>query len=565
MWYCNGRSLCSVALSYAGPAFLCLPLTAWSQPGMELPSEPVRNARSSAKAPDALSSLAPFLPVNRRKTPTPTRPHRHPKRPLRVLARGDEMVRAVAYLALLAATRKEFRMPGRWLSILLSMSTLMPIGCTTARDFPAPGLPRSVRLVDAGATTARLDVSAVGFTSDAPTRAAAKPLNVLVLSGGGMNGAFPAGLLNGWTESGARPEFDVVTGISAGALIAPFAFLGSEYDAALARNAALEADDIYRRRPLPALPWADSLADSQPLWQRIQLEVTDEFLVKIAHAHAQGRRLYVGTTNLDTNRPQVWDLGAIAAGDNPNKLDLFRKVLLASSSVPGLLPPVAINVDIDGKKYSELHVDGGVSASLFLHPQMLGVEPADPHPESLKGTVTVIVAGKLSSDPTPTRRRLFQVSGRSISGLLQAQLEGDLLRVYLLTLYAGSKFALAAVPADCGDGVNSLTMDAKQMRCIFEEGRRFGSSTTGWKSEPPGIDPRDWQSPRNSVRLTALDTENRIDPTVNSPDSGPRLRAWLRQMNSRRYQHASDPIEPRVHAPEAFSPRNPVRFEMETP
>jgi predicted acylesterase/phospholipase RssA len=435
-------------------------------------------------------------------------------------------------------------MQTRWLGIWLYLAAALVSGCTTSREFPAPNLPRSARLINEGSadTTLRSDPNA--------RTGGSKPSNVLVLSGGGMKGAFPAGLLQGWTESGTRPQFDVVTGISVGALIAPFAFLGSEYDAALGRNASLQPGDLYSRRWLPALAWSDSLADSGPLWRLIEAEITEDLLAKVAKAHGEGRRLYVGTTNLDTKRPVVWDLGAIAAGNDPHKLDLFRKVLLASASMPGLLPPVPINVEIDGKRYTELHVDGGVSASLFLQPKMLGLDPAGPPPNTLGGNVYVIVAGKLFPDSFPVQRRLFQVSEGSISGLLQAQFEGDLLRVYLLTLYAGARFSLAAVPQDLGAGSNSMALDSALMHEMFDEGRRFGRAQGPWRTTPPAIDPRERQTPRQGVKLTTAvsssptrlgNIQEPLEPGETS-DPGPRIRAWLRQKAIEKYQTASPPI-----------------------
>jgi predicted acylesterase/phospholipase RssA len=286
------------------------------------------------------------------------------------------------------------------------------------------------------------------------------------------------------------------------------------------------------------------------LWRVIETEITENLLAKVAQAHGAGRRLYVGTTNLDTKRPVVWDLGAIAASNDPHKLDLFRKVLLASASMPGLLPPVPINVEIDGKPYTELHVDGGVSASLFLQPQMLGVDPAGPPPNTLGGNVYVIVAGKLFPDSFPVQRRLFQVSEGSISGLLQAQFEGDLLRVYLLTLYAGARFSLAAVPQEFGAGSNSMALDSPLMHQIFDDGRQFGRAQGPWRTAPPGIDPRARPTPRQGVKLT---TEASFSPTylgdiqepiapAGSADPGPRIRTWLRQIGNERYQSVSPPI-----------------------
>jgi len=318
-----------------------------------------------------------------------------------------------------------------------------------------------------------------------------------------MNGAFPAGLLKGWSESGNRPQFDVVTGISTGALIAPFAFLGADYDADLERAyTSLKADQIYRLRFLLSVPWSDALADSEPLRRRIKKEVTSEMLAKIAHEHRQGRRLYVGTTNLDTLQLVEWDMGAIAAGDDPQKLELFHEVLLASCAVPGFLPPVPININIDGKRYSELHADGGVSASLFVPSQLMQTETSSDAPETGPTNVYVIVAGKLVPDRATVERRLFHVSDVSLKGLIQSQMESDLQRVYLMTRLTGVQFRLAAIPQDLAMNANSMSFDSRSMRQIFDAGRQFGQQGGPWMDAPPGIDPADWKIPRVGVSFT---------------------------------------------------------------
>ena len=322
-----------------------------------------------------------------------------------------------------------------------------------------------------------------------------------------MNGAFPAGLLKGWSESGTRPRFDVVTGISTGALIAPFAFLGAEYDADLERAyTSLKADQIYRLRFLLSLPWSDALADAEPLRRRIKKEVTDEMLARIAHEHRAGRRLYVGTTNLDTLQLVEWDMGAIAAGDDPQKLELFHEVLLASCAVPGLLPPVPININIDGKRYSELHADGGISASLFVPSQILrGAESSaaeEPAHESGPTNLYVVVAGKLTPERATVERRLFHVSDVSLKGLIQSQMENELQRVYLMTRLTGVQFRLAAIPQDLATNADSMSFDPRSMRQVFDAGRQFGKQGGPWMEAPPGIDPSDWKTPRVGVSFT---------------------------------------------------------------
>ena len=191
----------------------------------------------------------------------------------------------------------------------------------------------------------------------------------LAISGGGPDGAFTAGLLNGWTEAGDRPTFSFVTGVSTGALIAPFAFVGSEYDAKLKEfyTSVSTKDIVTMRRPLQGLT-SDAMTDSAPLKKLLEQVVDETLLDKVAAAHRRGRRLLIGTTNLDAARPVAWSMGAIAASDLPNRLELFRSIMLASASIPGALPPVFIQVEADGKTYDELHVDGGTCSQVFLLP-----------------------------------------------------------------------------------------------------------------------------------------------------------------------------------------------------
>jgi hypothetical protein len=380
-------------------------------------------------------------------------------------------------------------------------------GCVAMREFPAPNLPPMSRLQDAESAD-HPRRKATDHILPAEGIAADKPRDILVLSSGAMNGAFPAGLLKGWSEAGTRPEFDVVTGISTGALIAPYAFLGTEYDAELERAyLSMKADQIYRLRFLLTVPWSDALADSEPLRRRIKKEITNEMLAKIAHEHRQGRRLYVGTTNLDTLQLVEWDMGAIAAGDDPQKLELFHEVLLASCAIPGFLPPVPINVNIDGKRYSELHADGGVTASLFVPSQIFQDEPGsdERHAAHENGATNlhVIVAGKLVPDRAAVQRRLFHVSDVSLKGLIQSQMETDLQRIYLLSRMNGMQFRLAAIPQELTLSASSLSFDPQAMRQVFDAGRQFGQEDGPWLDTPPGIDPTDWKTPRVGVTFTA--------------------------------------------------------------
>jgi len=193
----------------------------------------------------------------------------------------------------------------------------------------------------------------------------------LALSGGGANGAYGAGMLAGWTDAGTRPEFAMVTGISIGALTAPFAFLGSDYDDVLKEvYSTLDSASIYTPRGILSSIRKDSLVDSTPLTAVLEKYVTEELVAAIEREYRRGRSLFIGTTNLDAGRPVIWNIGRIAASRDPDAVILIRQVLQASASIPGVFPPVYIDVQsYNGTAYDEMHVDGGTSSQLFLYPR----------------------------------------------------------------------------------------------------------------------------------------------------------------------------------------------------
>ena len=191
----------------------------------------------------------------------------------------------------------------------------------------------------------------------------------LAISGGGDDGAYGAGFLVGWSARGDRPEFGVVTGVSTGALSAPFVFLGSEYDEQLKRvYTETDAGDVFEKRGLMAAVAEDAMTDSAPLRNRIGGFVDKHMVQRLAEEYGKGRLLMILTTNLDQGRPVIWNIGAIAASGHPRSRELIVDVLLASAALPGLFPPVMIGVTIDGKDYQEMHVDGGAVAQAFLYP-----------------------------------------------------------------------------------------------------------------------------------------------------------------------------------------------------
>ncbi|MBX9584453.1 MAG: patatin-like phospholipase family protein, partial [Gemmataceae bacterium] len=261
-------------------------------------------------------------------------------------------------------------------AVLLAVPACMPRHCVPTElsagrnlvdlsagpDDHAPAPPELVRDLDDAARARTATMQPAG----------ARPYTFLALSGGGMYGAFGAGLGAGWTETGARPQFDVVTGISVGSLIAVFLFLGPRYDDLLRDEVVgVSRSDLLRLRLIATVPFAGALFNTAPIERRIERAYTPRVLAEVAAAHAAGRRLYVGTTNLDTRRLVVWDMGAIASQGTPEAYALFRRVLLASSSIPGAFPPVRLPVEVNGRRYEELHVDGGVSDEVFFRAFMV--------------------------------------------------------------------------------------------------------------------------------------------------------------------------------------------------
>ena len=308
----------------------------------------------------------------------------------------------------------------------------------------------------------------------------------LALSGGGANGAFGAGFLNGWTDSGTRPNFKIVTGISTGALIAPLAFLGSEYDGELAEGyTTIKTKDILSVQGLlgfgvlPVL-LGESYASTKPLQHMIAGMVDKDVLEAIAREYAKGRRLYMGTTNLDAQRVVIWDMGAIASSGHPDALKLFRKVMLASASIPGAFPPVYFNVEIDGKKYDEMHVDGGVITGVFGYGTQLFDKS---QPEGLC-SFYVIKNGKLDAESEQVRRHFFYISGRSFSTLMKAQSWGDIFRLYGIAQKDNVDFSYISIPNNYESKGDEM-FDPKEMKRLYGLGYSIAASEEPWQKEMP--------------------------------------------------------------------------------
>lgn len=315
------------------------------------------------------------------------------------------------------------------------------------------------------------------------------PAVFLAVSGGGDYGAFGAGVLNGWTAHGDRPEFKGVTGISTGALIAPMAFLGSGYDDALIdAYTKITQKDIFESRGLITGIFSDALADTVPMSRLIERYVTPEFFEAIGAEYAKGRLLLVGTTNLDARRPIIWNMTAIAASKAPGAIELFRKVLLASAAVPGAFPPVMIDVEIDGERYQEMHVDGGAMAQVFLYPPSLKVGQMSAaigmHRER---KVYIIRNGRIDPDWADVERRTFSIASRAISSLIHNQGLGDLYRIYLATQRDEVDYNLAFIGPDFTEK-HDAEFDPAFMHALYDYGYALAERGYPWSKTPPGLE-----------------------------------------------------------------------------
>jgi hypothetical protein len=300
----------------------------------------------------------------------------------------------------------------------------------------------------------------------------------LAISGGGSDGAYGGGVLAGWTESGTRPEFAVVTGASIGALIAPFAFLGPRYDDEIRKNfTTIAAADIFEDRIT-----RDSLFDYWPLKRLVEQRVTAKLLSEIAAEHARGRRLFVATTNLDAGRRVVWNMGAIAAKGDDKAIKLFRDILLASSSIPGFFSPVSIEVEANGRHFEEMHSDGTLTAPFFVVPEsMFSAGSSSPPPLR---ELYIMVNSKLGPEFDMPSRSIPGVLGRSIAVALTSALRAE---ITLISVGAQRhKIGLRIAHVDPAFHYPTRgPFDGKYMQALYDFGVAAGKKGTAFEDRLP--------------------------------------------------------------------------------
>ncbi|HAJ92085.1 MAG TPA: hypothetical protein DCO71_05635 [Gammaproteobacteria bacterium] len=299
-------------------------------------------------------------------------------------------------------------------------------------------------------------------------------LNMLSLSGGGQNGAFGAGFLIGWRESGQRPEFDVVTGVSTGSLLATHALLGTPADDLILEQMYTEVTDkdIYSDRSVFDLMSSDSIRDTSPLQALIAKYITAETLQRVAAALDDNRMLMVGTTNVDYGQTWVWNLSLIA---KHGELDLYRKILLASASFPIVFPPV----EIEG----HLFVDGAARSNVVVI-GLAGTEKPAPSVYG-PGNLYLISNGKFQHPPAALQRALGSVAATTVGVMMDQSMQTALMRSYFGARFLGYNFNMVAIPDEVEIGNDPLAFDPKQMRAAFDSGRALAKDPAPWGHRPP--------------------------------------------------------------------------------
>ena len=394
--------------------------------------------------------------------------------------------------------------------LYLAILVLLFSGCATERINPPPA-GEELRLHWGAVNVDYWDASTDGIFSDNSLQDIARyvaefqrnhpgeriPYRILALSGGGSRGAYGAGVLTGWTAQGSRPEFDVVTGISTGALQATAAFLGPEYDHVLRAFNEVSNKDIFTLAGSTALFTRESIYDTAPLKAMLTGLLDKETIDAVAAEHARGRRLFIGTTNLDANTFTIWDMGKIAASDRPDRLQTYRDVILASASFPVAFPPVYFPINTgQGETYHQMHVDGGVRESIFAFTylaeleqqlRLLGLD----WDEDIEPRIYMLNNGQIFNDRSyqPVKADTLSIALRSIESLSRKNISASIYYIWSSGLVQGISIHLAFIPESYNlSSLPMLEFDASEMHRLYEFG--FDQSVNGqaWLLREPTDD-----------------------------------------------------------------------------
>ena len=319
-----------------------------------------------------------------------------------------------------------------------------------------------------------------------------KTYPVLIIGGGVSNSAYGIGLLNGWLKGGSRPVFKIVTGYSSGSVLAVATFSGKDYEDRIADLfTSISTKDFVKQKSIFGILFGDSVNSSDLFAKKINDIVDEKLMVKIAQEHKKGRRLYVGTTDFDAQGFVIWDMGALASQGGPDAVKMFRKIILASCAFPAMNPPVYFQVEAGGRRYEEMHVDGGVISGLFYISQLMeGVESivqySGANPGGFKTRLYVLNLCYMSPHSRQVKDNMVDMTSRLIETNGESKMIGDTYRVYAYAKEKGWDYNLAYIPEDFVPNQKEM-LDTQEMKRLFKRGYDDAAAGYKWHKAPPGL------------------------------------------------------------------------------
>jgi hypothetical protein len=382
------------------------------------------------------------------------------------------------------AARGRIKHAGVRLTALLALSLGLALGaCTSLPRTPYTAAEaQASRVLDIDGLRRYADEPVTKFSFEKDTSTATK--SYLALSGGGADGAYGVGVLNGWSAARTRPTFSVVSGVSTGGLIAPFAFLGSQYDDTLKDvYTSGIAESLLNDPSIMRVLFGSGLFGNTRLRELVARYVGPEIMAQVARENAKGRRLLIVTTDLDTQRTAIWDMGKIAAVGTPEALKLFRDVMAASASIPLVFPPIMIDAEGQGRKFQEMHVDGGVTAPVLTLPDALLFQGSR-LPGSARMDIYILVNKKIERNFELVSNSTIDVASRSLSAITQSQTRSIIFSTYDFAKRNRLGFHLSYIARDY-PAPPSEGFDTGYMRALYQYGYEKAASGQAWTSTLP--------------------------------------------------------------------------------
>ena len=380
-------------------------------------------------------------------------------------------------------SRGWIRQTGARLTGFLVLACSLVLGaCTSLPRTPYTAAEASTsRVLDIDGLRRYADEPVTKFSFEKDTSTATK--SYLALSGGGADGAYGVGVLSGWTAARTRPTFSVVSGVSTGGLIAPFAFLGSQYDDTLREvYTSGIAESLLNDPSIMRVLFGSGLFGNTRLRELVARYVGPEIMAQVARENAKGRKLLVVTTDLDTQRTAIWDMGKIAAVGTPEALKLFRDVMAASASIPLVFPPIMIDAEGEGRRFQEMHVDGGVTAPVLTLPEALLSQ--DRLPGNARMNIYILVNKKIERNFELVSNSTIDVASRSLSSITQSQTRSIIFSTYDFAKRNNLGFHLSYIARDY-PAPPSEGFDTAYMRALYQYGYEKAASGQAWTSKLP--------------------------------------------------------------------------------